>query len=110
MVYRHLTANTPARTLIISNPVECNIDEYLLEFDTSRVRFVSFKTLKPEAVAQSDTVVLILNGLTAWMSNMGWEDMPEWVQRLDSTRVLLEQRGGIEWYGLNKTDLMRRLQ
>ncbi|MFZ4634900.1 MAG: glycosyltransferase family 39 protein [Saprospiraceae bacterium] len=110
MVYRHLTANTPAKTLIISNPVECNIDEYLLEFDTSRVRFVSFKTLKPEAVAQSDTVVLILNGLTAWMSNMGWEDMPEWVQRPDSTRVLLEQRGGIEWYGLNKADLMRRLQ
>jgi hypothetical protein len=110
MVYRHLTANTPARTLIISNPVECNIDEYLMEFDTSRVHFVSFKNLKPKAVAQSDTAVLILNGTTAWMSNMDWEDMPGWVQQPDSSRVLLEQQGGIEWYGLNKADLMRRLQ
>jgi hypothetical protein len=36
--------------------------------------------------------------------------MPGWVQQPDSSRVLLEQQGGIEWYGLNKADLMRRLQ
>jgi len=110
MVYRYLTTYPSHKMLVISNPVECNIDEYLLGFDAARVRFVSFKELTPDAVVQSDTAVLILNGMTAWMSNLDWEDMPGWVQQPDSSRVMLDQRSGIEWYGLNKADLMRRLQ
>lgn len=100
----------PNNLVVITNKVEKNIDEYLLGFDTTGVRFLAFKNVLPATIAPADSVALIINGSTGWLSGMGWEDMPLWVRKPDASRRLVATAEGIEIYGLNKADLLRRLE
>ncbi len=102
LVHQYLKENPTKNTLVITNPAECNIDAYLLGFDSANVQFVPFKALTPEMATRADSIVLILNGLTAWMSNMDWEDYPAWVREGESERVLIEKQDGVEWFGVRR--------
>lgn len=106
LVLEQLKAHPVKNTLVISNPVECNIGAYLLEFDSTAVQFMPFNALDSLKIAQVDSLVLIMNGLTVWMSNMGWEDYPRWVREPDSSRHLIQKSEDIEWYGLRKSTVV----
>ena len=98
------------RTLtVITNNAEKNIDQYLLQFDSAQVRFLSFREVTTEKIAAADSVALLMNGTTAWMSNTDWDKLPVWVRQPDSSRVPLAQGDHIELFGLNKADLLRSL-
>ena len=81
----------------------------MLHFDSSQVRFLSFREVTPEKIAAADSLALLMNGTTAWMSNTDWDKLPEWVRQPDSSRVQLAQGDHIELFGLNKADLLQRL-
>ncbi|HMX40901.1 MAG TPA: hypothetical protein PKD78_11255, partial [Saprospiraceae bacterium] len=111
LVRKHFAHSTPPRRwLVISNNVEKNVDEYLLGFDTSGVRFTSFGQVSPSQVASADSVLLIINGTTAYLSGMDWDDMPFWVKQPDPSRTLVDTTRHIELFGQNKRDLLRRLE
>ncbi|MFN0035706.1 MAG: ArnT family glycosyltransferase [Saprospiraceae bacterium] len=99
----------PRNLVVLSNKVEKNLDEYFLHFDTTGVRFLDFKQVSPTSIAAADSVALIINGTTAWLSGMDWEDMPFWVRQPDASRRLAATARGIEVYGLHKADLLQRL-
>lgn len=107
--YLDTTAPTSRSLTVITNQAEKNMDEYLLRFDTSQVRWLTFKTATPEAVASSDSVVLLLNGATAWMSNTDWDKLPLWVRQPDQSRQLIATGAHIELFGLQKDSLLRRI-
>lgn len=100
----------PRNLMVITNVVEKNIDEYLLGFDTTGVRFLSFKQVTPENIAPADSITLIINGTTAYLSGMDWEAMPFWVKQPDPSRRLVAHTQHIELFGLSKRDLLRRLE
>lgn len=100
----------PRNLVVISNIVEKNIDEYLLNFDTTGVRFLSFKQVTPASIASADSIALIINGTTAYLSGMDWEAMPFWVKQPDASRRLIATAKHIELFGLDKGDLLRRLE
>ncbi len=100
----------PRNLLVISNKAEKNLDEYMLNFDTTGARFIKFEQVSPARVAAADSVALIINGTTAWLSGMDWEDMPFWVRQPDASRRLVDTARYIEVYGLNKADLLKRLE
>ena len=111
LVQQHFgPAATPGNWVVISNTVEKNIDEYLLGFDTTRVRFLSFKEITPSRIAAADSIALIINGTTAYLSGMDWEAMPFWVKQPDPSRRLIDTTRHIELFGQNKADLLRRLE
>ena len=100
----------PRNLVVISNIVEKNIDEYLLGFDTTGVRFLSFKQVTPASIASADSIALIINGTTAYLSGMDWEAMPFWVKQPDPSRRLIATARHIELFGVHKGDLLRRLE
>lgn len=111
LVQEHFgSADAPRNWVVISNTVEKNIDEYLLDFDTTRVRFLSFKEVAPARIAAADSIALIINGTTAYLSGMDWEAMPFWVKQPDPSRRLVDTTRHIELFGLDKGDLLRRLE
>lgn len=112
LVQKHFSPQTtPHRWLVVSNLVEKNIDEYLLGFDTTATRFVSFKEATPARIAAApDSIALMINGTTAYLSGMDWEAMPFWVKQPDPSRRLLDTTRHIELFTLNKADLLRRLE
>ena len=110
MVDKNMQQTTAKQMLVITNPVEKNVDEYLMQFDTAKVQWMSFREMDKPRIMAADSVAVIINGSTAWLSGMDWEAMPDWVRQPDSSRVLIWSKDGIELYGLNKSDLLRRLQ
>ena len=109
MVHDYFRDTKASHLMVITNPVEKNTAEYLLEFDTSRVRFMSFRAIDTTLLKQADSIALVINGSTAYQSGMDWEDMPEWVRQPDASRVLISTGDHIELFGLNKADLLRRM-
>jgi len=112
LVQKHFApAATPQRWLVISNLVEKNLDEYLLGFDATGTRFLAFKEVSAARIqAGSDSIALIINGTTAYLSGMDWEAMPFWVKQPDPSRRLLDTTRHIELFTLDKADLLRRLE
>jgi hypothetical protein len=100
----------PQNLIVLSNKAEKNLDNYFLNFDTTGVRFLKFEEISTEKIAAADSVALIINGTTAWLSGLNWEEMPFWVRNPDASRRLIDTARYIEIYGLNKTDLLRRLE
>lgn len=100
----------PQNLLVISNKAEKNLDQYFLKFDTTGATFIKFEEVSLEKVAAADSIALIINGTTAWLSGLNWESMPFWVIKPDASRTLIDTARYIEIYGLNKSDLLQRLQ
>ena len=111
LVLQHFSPGAaPDGLVVISNNAEKNIDEYLLGFDTTGVRFLSFKQVNAACMAAADSIELIINGTTAYLSGMDWEAMPFWVKQPDASRRLIDTTRHIELFGQNKQDLVRRLE
>jgi hypothetical protein len=111
LVNKHLKDyNKKSKLLIITNPVEKNIDEYILGYDYKNIAFVSFKNVTDSIVSTSDSVLMIGNGMTSYLSNLQWEDLPEWVKTPDVTTVKMDSLDKIEWYVMNKNDLLGRIK
>jgi len=111
LVLKHLDNYTgDKKLLIITNPVEKNIDEYLLGFDHKNINITTFKDLTDTLVSESDSIIMISNGMTNYLSNVQWEDLPEWVKTPDASMVKIDSLQKIDWYILNKSDLMNRMK
>ena len=98
------------KLLILTNPVEKNIDEYILGFDHKNIQFVSFSDVTDTLVLQSDAIMMISNGMTSYLSNLQWEALPDWVRSPDVTTIRIDSLDKIEWYTLDKVDLLRRIK
>jgi hypothetical protein len=111
LVNKHLKDyNKKSKLLIITNPVEKNIDEYILGYDYKNIEFVSFKNVTDSIVSSSDSVLMIGNGMTSYLSNLQWEDLPEWVKTPDATTIKIDSLEKIDWYVMNKNDLLGRIK
>jgi hypothetical protein len=99
-----------SKLLIITNPVEKNIDEYILGFDFKNIQFLAYKDVTDSIVSVHDSVLMIGNGMTSYLSNLQWEDLPEWVKTPDVTTVKMDSLDNIEWYVMNKNDLLGRIK
>ena len=111
LVNKHLKDyNLSSKLLIITNSVEKNIDEYILGFDSENIQFLAYKDVTDSIVSASDSIMMIGNGMTSYLSNVQWEDLPEWVKNPDTTTIKIDSLQKIDWYVVNKNDLLSRLK
>ncbi len=111
MVNKHLKDyNQSSKLLIITNPVEKNIDDYILGFEYENIQFLAYKDVTDSIVSSSDSIMMIGNGMTSYLSNLQWEDLPEWVKSPDTTTVKIDSLQKIDWYVVNKNDLLSRIK
>lgn len=111
LVNKHLKDYShPSKLLIITNPVEKNIDEYILGFDFKNIQFLAYKDVTDSIVSAFDSVMMIGNGMTSYLSNIQWEDLPEWVKSPDTTTLKIDSLHNIDWYIVNKNDLLSRIK
>lgn len=90
--------------VIITDPVNTNIGNFHLKYDTLHTRFVTFKVANPDTANTEVKIYLLINGMTNYLSNTNYETLPEYIKNAEQTRpkIYNNQSGSI--YSLNRPE------
>jgi hypothetical protein len=108
LVSGHFGQSPVVPTLVISNSAEVNIDRYLTKFNDHNLHWVKQQDLTRQNVEKHTEIYYIMNGMTAYYSNVGWEDNPVWVRTPGGLWTRVDSLGGVELYEINKDSLLLR--
>jgi hypothetical protein len=83
---------------IITDP--CNKEQggLFYKYDTTRIQIFEFEEFSSEMKKDKNVkTFIILNGMTAYLSKMGWEDYPDYVHNFNTTmtKVYFNQGGEV---------------
>ena len=93
------------RILIFTNPVACHVGSYLMQFDTTKVRFESYATMSRVPLQNFDSIFLIHEGMTAYLSSTSWGDLPDIVQHPPRFLQLQTERPALVYRVENRDSL-----
>jgi hypothetical protein len=68
------------KQIVISNSAEINMDRYISAFDTTKCIFIKQQDIDPATLDSNADCYFILNGMTAYLSGIGWGDYPSWIR------------------------------
>jgi hypothetical protein len=84
---------------IITDPCNEGLGAYYYQFDTTRVRLYEYKEFSSDMRKDKNVKTYIyLNGMTAFLAGMGWEDYPEYVHNFEKTMTKVKANLGGELF------------
>lgn len=75
IIYEHLKPHVGA-AIVLCNPIQAAVGHYLMEYDSSRVRFVSYQDVHQLQPASDAKIYILANAYLLYLSRMTYGDLP----------------------------------
>lgn len=72
--------NAKEKSLVVTDAANVNISNYIGKFDTTMVTFVDYEAFDTISKSQFQKEYLIMNGMTMYLANQEWEELPEFAK------------------------------
>jgi len=86
--------NTPYR--IVTDPCNTELGKFYIKYQLDKAQIIEFKDFTPEMRKdQSIKTYIVLNGYTAFLANIRWDDYPDYVHNFENTMIKhFKNKGG----------------
>lgn len=99
--------NSTKKNIVITDVVQQNFAEYHLEFDSTYTRFITFEQAASQDLSNTDSVYVLLNGNTRYISNVNYDALPAYAKAPAAGMPLLFNYNDVILYKTSAEDVVR---